>query len=246
MRTAKMFFLLAALVFITSLSRGAIIFEDDFTGDNGTPLNSDKWTTSASSGVTLNIQNNSACINAPTGYKSAIFTAKTTADFFADNAVATYSIDFTESNMNLYCHRKMSVTGNSASVVLAWTTDWTGSVSYDTYSLSITGLGTVWTGTKNWDTGRNLSLILTPTTYEVIVSGVSTASGSATGLHGLSASAFTNGGLWSIWGESSSAKPEVIYFDNAMIDYVPEPATMGILGIGILFSLYQRRRTVIC
>ena len=225
----------------------ATVFSDDFTGVNGDPLDGSKWTNTSMDGSGGTIQDNMARLYSTVQWRQAQLTSTTGADFFSPGAAAMYRVDYHLGYGDcLYGWRTMDVAGASRRLVLEWTNEpWDTHFYLYTCNMdySYNGVGRVnlWEGVRGttWgDDGQTLSITLTPTEYSLDLIA-STVSGSTTGTHGLNASDFPDGGFLVIT-TRKNASDEYISFDNAMIDYVPEPATLGLLALG---GLARRRQT---
>jgi len=162
------------------------------------------------------------------------FASNAGADFFAPGSTTTYSLQFRQ-GYTAYGFRHIEIVGSGGSLILEWTTNWNGSSFSNPYTLRTTGSNpqTLWTGTRVWDEGENLSLTLTPTTYTLTMHDPKTNETwcNVSGPHGLAAGDFAQGGFLQCLAYKN-ANNEYFNVDNVQIASVPEPAMISILALG--------------
>jgi hypothetical protein len=229
------------LLMLVGAANAAVVFSDDFTGLNGSAVDSTKWSTFAMDGAAVAISDNQAHITSNAMWAFGAMTSTTSADFFGPGVTATYTVDVRH-GYTLYGQSEVGVGGAGGSLKLHWTTEWPGgAMTY--YTLTTTGSNpqTLWSGSRWWDEGQTITIALTPTTYSVSLYDPKTDSvwASPSGSHGLASSDFPNGGYLTLYTLRGNGNDMDDAFDNASIDVVPEPVTLTLLAGGL--AMLRRR-----
>ena len=91
--------------------QATIIFQDDFSGTNGDPLNPSKWSVSAPAGTSVTIQSNQAQIYSGAQWATGSFTSSTGSRLLSPGSSTTYSLQFRE-GYTMYGFRHIEIVGS--------------------------------------------------------------------------------------------------------------------------------------
>jgi len=232
-----------AATLLANLATGAIVFQDDFTGSNGTPFDSAKWTVSGlgAGSSTATIQNNAGQLYANgDNYQRTWATSTTGANFLTLGQTVTYSGSlikilggYTEGNFGV---------NQAVSLSYSWGNGYNPEPAHSpTLNLSVAG---TYVGSFVIDASNPnaFSIVLTPTTYTVTMPGVLSGPSSYTGTYSLTN--YTGGGKWYLFNQSDAGTwsgGSSATFDSLTIEVVPEPAALSLLALGGLALLRRRR-----
>lgn len=223
------------LILVGSAS-ASIVFSDDFTGSNGSPLDSTKWTFERSNG-TGTIENNAAQLYGNSDWAKTWVTSTTGADFLAAGQTVTYSATLASIG-GPYTEGSFGV-ADAATMSYKFNGDWNRNDVTLTLNIAGTSVGTF---TINANTSHDFSIVLTPTTYAVTMAGVNSGASSYTGNYSLSS--YASGGRFIFRTQHNAGNwvDSALRFDNVAIDVVPEPATLIVLASGTAGLIRRRVR----
>ncbi|MFA5206865.1 MAG: PEP-CTERM sorting domain-containing protein [Lentisphaeria bacterium] len=234
-----------AVTLLANLATGAIVFQDTFTGTDGTPFDSSKWAVSTTTG-SATIQNDQGKLYIPdtgTSWQEIGVSSKTGANFLTPSspseAFSLYSGTL-ESISGPYSEGSFGV-ANAVKFAYHIGNYYPWDNPYLTLSVMVGNLGSVGTFVINGTTPHDFTIILTPTSYTITLSDVESGN-TLTGPHGLTAGTYNGGGTFNLFAkEDSGWNDSSITLDSLKIEVIPEPATLALLALGGLALLRRRR-----
>jgi len=219
----------------TGTGSAAIVFQDTFTGTDGTPFDPAKWLVTGS-GI-ASVQSNQGKISNNGQWSNSWVYSKTGADFLNPNLYQSVVYSGTFAGKDGYYDE--GYFGVQGAVILAY---YSSTHANDLPLYLYVGSTNVGTFHVNATTAPTFTITLTPTTYTVTISGVIDGESSYTGSHGLLSGTYTGGGLWYLRHQNNTIGTNSIYFDTLTTEVIPEPATLVLLGLGGLLGLRRPRR----
>ncbi|MBN1553457.1 MAG: PEP-CTERM sorting domain-containing protein [Phycisphaerae bacterium] len=217
---------------LTGLASGSVIFSDDFNLADGSDIDSTKWdiTKEGSSVARIDAGTGNGKADLQGAYdgswRAAQIYSKVGGDFLTTGNTVTYTAKVAQTAGSSNSAAIFGVGGGSCVEFTSWASG--------NLELKVGG-SSVWSGAwSDKGTLTDLTIVLTPTTYDITLGSVLDVSGS----HSITSSdgklKFVSLSIGSGWCHT--------YVDDAVINEVPEPTTMGLLSVGGLGVLLRRKR----